>query len=271
MIDLDSIHYNIKNEINAFACNVFNYYNGKININNLAVLKINWLDAVNDSRSGYTKLPNLVVIQPRVIEKVVDTLSQFKSVLLMVIIHELHHVDQYIDYQLLTDNNYRWSIECPVELMTMSYISMNAMEINNIFGVTVTTDANFYNEYLKDFYCGYLYKRKTEIDQIYLLIKSIYPFEDTELYKLKTMLNSGNFKLIIDFDKSSVYESEYKNGKFICGNDINSLNNYMSKYCFNSDMFQNSAIIDFSYNTIFVCIANIKKFYNMCDLLVKEV
>ena len=59
-----------KKELDDFIIKVFHYYNGRINvINNNAVLDINWANQIMCNAGGYSKLPNIVVINPMIINR----------------------------------------------------------------------------------------------------------------------------------------------------------------------------------------------------------
>ena len=55
--------------VNEFIYKVFNYYNGRINIFNPAVLHIEWVRKMNSENGATTRNPNVITIFPRVIQR----------------------------------------------------------------------------------------------------------------------------------------------------------------------------------------------------------
>lgn len=148
----------IFNELNDFIVDVFNYYNGKINMVNKAVLKIDW--ARRTKELGISILPNIVTIYPRVAFNITSNISMLKINLLETIIHELYHTDQVIDYRLYAvDPVYKHNIETAVEVETATYIVQHRFEIARRFLVpTDNADITEYNLTLQYMYCNY-YRR----------------------------------------------------------------------------------------------------------------
>ena len=62
------INFN-KENVNNLILNVFNFYNGRINVFNKAVLDVNWANQWDSYNGGYSRLPNIVIINPLVIAR----------------------------------------------------------------------------------------------------------------------------------------------------------------------------------------------------------
>ena len=167
------------NEINEFIIKVFNYYNGKINVINRAVLDINWANLYDSNTVGLSKLPNIVQINPNVIINHYDgDVEDIKLNILCTIIHELYHTDQLINYIFYTsDSNYARLIESACEIETNYYISSHTHEINNVFGLTIKYDRDSNDAFLKYWYIpGVRYQRRYYHDHIFMNIDDICDF-----------------------------------------------------------------------------------------------
>ena len=74
------------NETNQFIERVFNYYNGRINTFNKAILKIEWV--ITPSRIiGQTRNPNIVTIYPLVVYYIAQNDFMMKYLLIESVIH----------------------------------------------------------------------------------------------------------------------------------------------------------------------------------------
>ena len=158
------------NETNQFIEMVFNYYNGRINTFNRAVLKIEWV--ITPSRIiGQTRNPNIVTIYPLVIFYISDE-KTMKYLIIESIIHELYHIDQNINYRMMVSNRkYLYSIESAVEKQTNLYILNNSNEIYNIFGVSIIDGYQIYK--INQFNDG-VYIKKNWYDHIINMISEIF-------------------------------------------------------------------------------------------------
>lgn len=127
----EELYYGCTREwINNFIIKVFNYYNGKINSFNRCTLEIEWAEKLNSKILGQTQNPNMVVIYPKVILRGCKTFPFFIYMIIHVVIHELHHADQFILYTQMGDNEqYTFSIEAPVVRETAKYILSHLDEI----------------------------------------------------------------------------------------------------------------------------------------------
>lgn len=165
-------------EINTIITNAFNYYNGRINVFNIAKLEINFMDLPSSSNGGESLSPNIVRIYPNIIRRYYTDETMFKINLVIVIIHELYHTDQLILYtRLETDPEYRKDIESAVEVMTASYLSSHKDEIcnlamvdNNDLIISTQDCREYINAYAER---AYLYNRRTYVDHICMIIDEI--------------------------------------------------------------------------------------------------
>lgn len=162
------------NEINDFIIKVFNYYNGKINPINKATLDINWANLMGYNIGGYSRLPNIVIINPMVIIRFYNN-DEFiiKVSIIETIIHELYHSDQLINYVLYaSDVNYNKFIEHACEVQTALYIMGHTQEIYNIFGINLNSNnIKDYNKYMAYWDLpGVRYQRRYYYDHIFMCI-----------------------------------------------------------------------------------------------------
>ena len=169
-----------RENIESFIINVFNYYNGKINIFNPAVLEIEWANRYGDPRGGTTSNPNIVTIFPRVSARmmsndgITDPYWLYYN-LLMCIIHELHHVDQEINFiRLSYDEAYKSYIEGSVEVETMMYIANHQQEIMENFGLCDRINYNnYYPLYGALYEPGRLYKRRNYLTHMQNILRDM--------------------------------------------------------------------------------------------------
>ena len=126
-----------REEIEQLIHTTFDYYNGRINIfNNPARLIIDWGLHLNSQSGGTSSNPNTVYIYPAVIARFSADAYWFKHHIIVCIIHELFHIDQYINYICLErDPHYMHNIEAIVETETYLYISSHSKEIERVTGV----------------------------------------------------------------------------------------------------------------------------------------
>ncbi len=229
--------YNIENreEINTFINNVFNYYNGRINRIIPSIIEINWCMLENSTNAGVTTTAKIVRIFPMVIARCVRNKNQLKSMLLVTIIHELYHVDQYIvPSRLEYDQEYVKSIEYPVEFMTWCYILNHEYEISQFidFNFSIKGIMDFVNTYSS---YPYRYHRTTYIDYLCCVIDDICRFYDNQFYDyVKSAIFDGfksnkDIQIIINdnsifIKKNNIYEDIKKVQIFLH-------NNYFANRC----------------------------------------
>lgn len=219
------------NEINDFIIKVFNYYNGKINPINKAVLDINWCNLNMCDAGGFSRLPNIVVINPMVITRFYyNDEFMIKIQILETIIHELYHSDQIINYQLyMSDINYNKFIEHSCELETVIYIAGHVQEIYNVFGIDIFIDKDRYNKLINYwYYPGVRYQRRNFNDHIFMCIDNLCDLgTETGNYIYKAMYNS-----IKDRKNITFYINDEIIPAYIDGNPVSTevFNKSMGKY-----------------------------------------
>lgn len=162
------------NEINDFIIKVFNYYNGRINPINKATLDINWANQMASNVGGYSRLPNIVIINPMVIIRFYNN-DEFtiKIAIIETIIHELYHSDQILNYKLYaSDINYNKFIEHSCEVQTILYVVGHLQEIYNTFGVDACLSSKKdYRKWLNYWDLpGTTYQRRYYYDHIFMCI-----------------------------------------------------------------------------------------------------
>lgn len=222
------------NEINDFINKVFNYYNGKINIINKAVLDINWCNLLICDAGGYSRLPNIVVINPNVIIRYYGEYgdTRIKIAIIETIIHELYHTDQLINYTLyVSDANYNKFIEHACEVQTAIYIAGNIQEIYNIFGINVQLSNKAYNNCMTYWdQPGVIYQRRYYHDHIFMCIDDmcnlnieaapkIHQFiTDSVLAKNDIIININNEIMPVCLNGESMHINKFNEiiSKYIC-------------------------------------------------------
>ena len=75
--------------VNTNITNVFNYFNGRVNIFQKARLYINWCSVQGSSNGGLTTNPNCVIIYPRVIERYSNSKEEFIINIILIVIQVL--------------------------------------------------------------------------------------------------------------------------------------------------------------------------------------
>lgn len=187
------------NETNQFIERVFNYYNGRINTFNKAVLKIEWVITPNKI-IGQTRNPNIVTIYPLVVYYIAQNDFMMKYLLIESVIHELHHVDQVIDYsKMIYDKQYVHVIESAVEKETNIYIINHYDEIQIMFDIDPSILKQFQLYKINEFNSGVYIKRdyNTHILSLVQEIMSIIP-KDVESQILET-----NKTIILEINNES--------------------------------------------------------------------
>lgn len=239
-----------KQEINNFIQNVFNYYNGRINICNYpAVLEINWSINNTSSAAGATRNPNIVTIFPRVIERynANKDIYSYYFIIVETIIHELYHIDQVIDYSMLGSNEqYLNFIETAVEAQVYLYMINNTKEIIRIIGNSdvVNLFINNSDMYIFNYYpIVYLYNRRKYVDHLKILFSEVLGKDinfnyvlDRVIYNINNKIGSTN--IYIDNNSLTVNNNEY-----LCSIEL--LNNFFYNNYFRYTYRENSVINSF--------------------------
>jgi hypothetical protein len=240
-------------DINNFIIKVFNYYNGRINPVNKAVLDINTANQMNSSEGGHSGLPNLVTIHPSVISRFYSTTEEIKMSIISTIIHELYHTDQLINYQLYkADINYNRTIEHACELETIIYIAGHANEINNLFGLNISIDKNMYEKCINYYYMpGLRYQRRYYHDHIFMCIDNICGLDKSTGETLYSdIVNAINtHKDIIIKINNDIIRVSYNNTLI----SIEDFNNIMIKYrC--TGLYKCNMQIDYDNGNVYMTI-----------------
>lgn len=199
------VNYELKYLLENFTRNVFNYYNGRINICCNAKLNIEWIS--NFSRLGDFSLPNTVTVYLGVITKNFTGVEEAKSIIIMTILHELHHADQFIDYpQMYIYQEYQRDIEGQVELLTMNYIASHINEIDVVFGVKMIRNSSFYTTYLRKYISSTMYVRLNSRTLVERLLLNLDNYLSRVYFIIKDNFNKyANFNISIDIcDKDTI-------------------------------------------------------------------
>jgi len=153
---------NDKNAINIFIERVFNYLNGRVNIfNRPAVLEIDWTPCFDSSVGAAARNPNRVIIFPEVIKRFFPNEYDFYYNIIISLIHELHHVDQVIDYIEMTKNpNYLNDIEYCVEFNSYMYMANNQIAIEQAIGFRDIHEFTEYMPNITKYEVGHIFHRR---------------------------------------------------------------------------------------------------------------
>lgn len=201
-----------RQEIEEFIWKVFNYYNGRINIVNRAVLNINWAARYGRTEAGFSYAPNIVMINAGAAKLFYgEDIPCIKLNIIETIIHELYHTDQLINYnKLQSDTNYVGCIEAACEVQTAIYMLNHINEIYDLFDIDVFDAVGYYEQSLANFDAyGYPYIRRTKIEHIFLCLDNMIDFShEYGMNFMKTLLefcNCGKNISIIVNNKTKLY------------------------------------------------------------------
>ena len=195
--------------INDFITEVFSTFNGIVNPINIAELDINWADLINTNAGGYSKTPNIVIINAAVILRFNDYDEEcVKSCIVETVIHELFHCDQIIDYRRYgSDADYTNYIEHACQVMTYLFMSTNTGFVNRLLGFDINPE--IYKDCLKYWQApGVYYNRRTYVDHVFMCLSQLAYFTGEELQALyetlmESFCNPNDFTLVI-------------NGEYVC-------------------------------------------------------
>lgn len=220
------------NEINDFINKVFNYYNGRINPINKAILDINWCNLMMCDAGGYSRLPNIVVINPNVIIRYYgnNNDTNIKIAIIETIIHELYHTDQLINYTLYTsDMNYNKFIEHACEVQTAIYIAGHVQEVCNVFGIKTHISNKAYNNCMIYWdQPGVTYQRRYYYDHIFMCIDDLCNLNIETAPKIHQFITDNiqaKNDIIININNETI--PVCLNGELMC---IDKFNEIISKY-----------------------------------------
>ena len=218
-----------RQELEAFIWEVFNYYNGKINPINKAVLNINWAARYGDTVSGFSYAPNIVMINAEAAKIFYEgSIPYIKLAIIETIIHELYHTDQLINYgRLQMDTNYVQCIEAACEVQTAIYMLNHMNEIYYLFDFNAFDSIEYYKKSLVKFDAyGYPYIRRDQVDHVFLCLDDIIGFDHEYginfIKALKTFYQYGKTISITVNSKSEL--DICVNGEFI---DLCEFNKYI--------------------------------------------
>lgn len=172
-----------KDELNKFIYNVWNYYNGKINVIIPARLEIDYSYDKSSTMVGIQYYPDLVIIYPMQMIKIFHNNTHLLlQGIIETIIHELYHVDQFKLESQITNPEYVNTIERQVQFQTNCYIMNNMRDIYDTFSVVMDYD---YYKYSLSIYskCYVPAYRRVHLIEHYALfidyvIKEMNPFLD---------------------------------------------------------------------------------------------
>ena len=213
--------------INTIITNVFNYFNGRVNIFQKARLYINWCSVQGSSNGGLTTNPNCVIIYPRVIERYSNSKEEFIINIILIVIHELYHIDQCIIFNRMeVDKAYHDMIENTVEVESTSYLYNHIHEINEKFNLNIRLDPNKINAPINFFSDGNLYHRAKYLDHLISVIAELFNYqycvENNIIQLIAQYYNTSNSKIIIEINNNTLVVKE--NDAIV---NVNILNDFM--------------------------------------------
>lgn len=213
--------------VNTIITNVFNYFNGRINIFQKARLYINWCNIQGSSNGGLTTNPNCVIIYPRVIERYSNDKEEFITNIILIVIHELYHIDQCIIFNRMeVDKAYHDMIENTVEAESTSYLYNHIHEINEKFNLNLRLNPNKIGDLINFFSDGNLYHRAKYLDHLISVIAELFNYqycvENNILQLITQYYNTSNSKIIIKINNNILVVKE--NDAII---NVNILNDFM--------------------------------------------
>lgn len=219
------------NETNEFITKVFNYFNGKVNLFQRARLFINWCEVPSSANGGLTTNPNCVTIFPCVIERYSSTEIDFLLNVILIIIHELYHVDQCINFgRMAINKQYHDMIENTVEVQSMSYLYNHANEINTVFGININFSSAKINDYIDHFADNNLYHRKKYLDHIISIANDLFNYEYCVRNGVDELIaqyyNTLNSKIIIIINDKVLIVKDYDKLT-----NVNKLNDFIFDNC----------------------------------------
>lgn len=213
--------------VNTIITNVFNYFNGRVNIFQKARLYINWCSVQGSSNGGLTTNPNCVIIYPRVIERYSNSKEEFIINIILIVIHELYHIDQCIIFNRMEiDKAYHDMIENTVEVESTSYLYNHIHEINEEFNLNIRLNSNKIGYLINFFSDGNLYHRAKYLDHLISLITELFNYqycvENNILQLITQYYNTSNSKIIIKINNNTLVVKE--NDAIV---NVNILNDFM--------------------------------------------
>lgn len=213
--------------VNTIITNVFNYFNGRVNIFQKARLYINWCSVQGSSNGGLTTNPNCVIIYPRVIERYSNSKEEFTINIILIVIHELYHIDQCIIFNRMEiDKAYHDMIENTVEVESTSYLYNHIHEINEEFNLNIRLNSNKIGYLINFFSDGNLYHRAKYLDHLISLITELFNYqycvENNILQLITQYYNTSNSKIIIEINNNTLVVKE--NDAIV---NVNILNDFM--------------------------------------------
>ena len=220
------INENIE-KVNTIITNVFNYFNGRVNVFQKARLYINWCSMQSSSNGGLTTNPNCVIIYPRVIERYSNSKEEFIINIILIVIHELYHIDQCIIFNRMeVDKAYHDMIENTVEVESTSYLYNHIHEINEKFNLNIRLDPNKINAPINFFSDGNLYHRAKYLDHLISVIVELFNYqycvENNIIQLIAQYYNTSNSKIIIEINSNMLVVKE--NDTIV---NVNILNDFM--------------------------------------------
>lgn len=224
-------------ELTDFIVKAFNYYNGKINqVNYPARLEIQWANLHGSYQAAYTSLPNKLCINAQLIFNYYENnIAQIYYEILESIIHELHHMDQIIDYSRVKyDIDYVNYIECAVETQTYLYILQHQQEILEVFGIDIPKRDICRFLQLSDI--GYVYHRQRYEDHVTMIFGYIfYVYNNSTTFKhiqeflldIMSVVSSTDASLIVSINGN---QFKIQHGKQLA--PIRDINDFFYNNCF---------------------------------------
>lgn len=253
---------------NEFITKIFNYYNGRINKKFSAMIQINWIDTRDDSL-GCFAVPGIVVINTGTIYRRTKCESIFVFNIILSIIHELYHADQYIDNVYFNDvDEYEDSIEDPVYRIAANYVLSHMDEVVWVSdGIVDRNEIDYYYllSRIKD-RCNYIYN---EIDITRYIFQSLAVILQLDAESVDVLAkiyygvinNKGSLILYIDNFRYMII----CNGDIVTDYDL--INMYLRHTIKDSGDYCDFQLEVKNINSIFTIVAKTKYKNPMCKII----
>ena len=199
-------------DLNHFATNVFDYYDGKINLfNRHCNVILDWNGDGSGVLGSYS-IPNTVILRMQNIVDNSEDETSFKYRCVYVIIHELFHADEFklSNQDYYADNDIMYNVEQAVEGMTFDYI-MNNLKDFDMFGVE-RWPTHRINYFLRPYryYTEYIpYRRTNYANHIFFVIDSVIKSKDDAMYIANSLFDEDVYKIEVNLNNGSTFTNNH--------------------------------------------------------------
>lgn len=231
----------------SFAEAAFQYLNGKINkfCTNI-VFEVDYVDYVNYTYANlrrpnrlYLHIANIVAECNNVFNK-----NKIYSMILIVIGHELHHVDQNMSQEMYKNNKvYREEVETDTDFTNYLWLKEHKQEIDNIFNMDL--DLSYYSNLNLMAQPG-VFTSRNITDYYRAMIKNVV-FRDDKVYEeFESTILLKYPSLFVTFNNRDNLLIK-SNGEF-CGHNLNAFIQLVNDEAARYDHYTlNASLVDWPY------------------------